>query len=560
VATAVILGGGGIAWATSGSSGHYRTATASVGDVESTLGLSGTVASSSRRDLSFGVAGDLASMKVEVGDEVTSGQTLATLDPDDLDDAIVRAKADLAKARAQLESDQETQVSTVTAAAAASTSSASSAGTATTAAYIVRSVAKDTSSDLDQALATLQEQQKAVTTAQTAAIDAITAAKAALQDQGTACAVDDSDTDDTDDTAVSQACSDALAAVQAAQDVVADKQDALQDALTELTDTLSDAIDQLATADDDADDDDSDHDPSGQAPTDQSPTDESPTDEAPTDEAPSDGAPSQSGGASQGQSGGGSASGGASGGSSAGSIASDQAAIDTAAAALTEAQLARKSATLTAPFAGTVLDVQAAKGDAVGASDVVVIIAGDGGSTVTTTVTVDQVPQVEKGQIAHVTPAGADEPVDGTVTEIGMLPTSGDTVTYPVTIDLADDVTAPEGAGATIDVVTGTVTGAVTVPSSAVTTAGRTTVTVLADGTATPTPVTVGVVGSTRTSITDGLDAGQTVVLADLDAALPSGDDTAGVRGFGTGGGPPSGVRPGGGGAGAAPGGGRGTR
>ncbi len=223
-----------------------------------------------------------------------------------------------------------------------------------------------------------------------------------------------------------------------------------------------------------------------------------------------------------------------------------------AAAALTEAELARDSATMTAPFAGTVLDVQGASGDDVASTDVVLILAGDGGSTVTTTVTVDQVAQVAKGQIAHVTPAGVDEPVDGTVTEIGMLPTDGDTVTYPVTVDLADDVSAPEGAGATIELVTSTVVDAVTVPSSAVSNAGRTTVTVLQDGAVTRTPVTVGVVGSTRTSITEGLTAGQDVVLANLDAELPSADTATGTAGFGDGGGRPPGAGGGGQGRGAA--------
>jgi hypothetical protein len=48
--------------------------------------------------------------------------------------------------------------------------------------------------------------------------------------------------------------------------------------------------------------------------------------------------------------------------------------------------------------------------------------------------------------------------------------------------------------------------------------------------------VTTGVVGRSRTEIASGLKAGQQVVLADLDEALPSGGSSTGQRRFGTGG------------------------
>jgi multidrug efflux pump subunit AcrA (membrane-fusion protein) len=74
----------------------------------------------------------------------------------------------------------------------------------------------------------------------------------------------------------------------------------------------------------------------------------------------------------------------------------------------------------------------------------------------------------------------------------------------------------------------------VTVPTSAVTEvgAGRATVDVLDRGRPITTVVTVGIVGGSRTSIVSGLEAGQRVVLADLDAALPT-TDSANQRGFG---------------------------
>lgn len=230
-------------------------------------------------------------------------------------------------------------------------------------------------------------------------------------------------------------------------------------------------------------------------------------------------------------------------------LAQDQASIDTGKAQLTEAERALASAKLTAPFDGEILSVSVAKGDVVGASDVAVVIADDGATTVTATVSLDQIDSVKTGQAASITPAGALKPVAGTVSSIGLLPaTDADsTSTYPVTIDLDQDVAAPEGSTASVQLVIGTAKAAVTVPSSAVSTTGRPTVTVLTDSRPVVTPVTVGVVGATHTAITDGLEKGQVVVIADLDAALPSGDATlTRLPGVGGGGMPPGAGGPGG--------------
>jgi multidrug efflux pump subunit AcrA (membrane-fusion protein) len=72
-----------------------------------------------------------------------------------------------------------------------------------------------------------------------------------------------------------------------------------------------------------------------------------------------------------------------------------------------------------------------------------------------------------------------------------------------------------------VSVVVGRASGVLTVPTSAVSSG---TVQVLAGGKVTPRPVTTGIVGSTRTEITDGLSLGDEVVVADLNAALPSSD------------------------------------
>ena len=85
----VLLAGGGVAYAQGqDASGSYRTATITVGDVDETLALSGTITASSRQDLSFGASGTVSKVVVEAGDVIRSGTVLATLDPTALKTAV----------------------------------------------------------------------------------------------------------------------------------------------------------------------------------------------------------------------------------------------------------------------------------------------------------------------------------------------------------------------------------------------------------------------------------------------------------------------------------------
>ncbi|MFI5429030.1 HlyD family efflux transporter periplasmic adaptor subunit [Aeromicrobium sp. UC242_57] len=556
-AGAVLVAGCGVAYAqTQGASGSYRTAAVALGDVDETVALAGTITASARRDLSFGVSGTVATVDVAAGDVVRSGATLATLDATALRADVTQARAALAKAKAQLESDQTSQAATVTAATSSSEPAttakkpSASSGTSKDSSSDAPSKGATTSPALTKALARLKDQQAVVTTAQTAATEAIAAAKSALAAQVEACTdaaevtdpepADDEEPAPVDGTSLSTECTDALASAQDAQDVVAAKQDVLQSALEKLTATLTDAVKTVGASDTSTGDEQQSSDTPAAAPETTSPTTGS------------------SGGASEDSGAGGGAGTGGGGGATvtAATLAKDQAAIDTARAQLAEARQQRAAADLTAPFAGEILSVTVTPGDTVGASDAVIVMVGDGSTTATTTVTLDQVSDIAKGQKAQVTPAGASAPVTGTVTEIGLLPDTGsETSTFPVTIDLDGDVAAPEGSTAAISLVVGTASNVLTVPSSAVTTTGRTMVTVLQDGTPTMTPVTVGVVGQRRTEITDGLDEGQVVVLASLDASLPSGDGSTtrlpgSGSGFGGGGGVPGGARMQGGGRG----------
>ena len=151
------------------------------------------------------------------------------------------------------------------------------------------------------------------------------------------------------------------------------------------------------------------------------------------------------------------------------------------------------------------------------------MLVGQGVTTVTTTVTNAQVPDVRRGQSVQVTPAGWTTAMKGTVTSIGMLPDS--TGNFPVTVTVESSKTVSEGSTASVSIATGVARDALTVPTSAVTIDGdRAVVQVLAGTTVTRTAVTVGVVGTRRTSITQGLKSGATVVVGDLSAEVPSSD------------------------------------
>ena len=90
-AVVVLLVGGvfGTRAFASGSGGPaYRLGTVTRGAVDQTLTLSGTVRKASQATSSFRVSGTVKTVPVGIGDQVTAGQTLATLDPTALQAAV----------------------------------------------------------------------------------------------------------------------------------------------------------------------------------------------------------------------------------------------------------------------------------------------------------------------------------------------------------------------------------------------------------------------------------------------------------------------------------------
>lgn len=155
------------------SSITYQTTTVSRGNVAATVTATGPISAATSVPLSFKESGKLTSIKVSVGEQVTQGQVLTTLDTTDLQVALDQAKATLAQQQANLAKVQ-----------------AGSTSTAVAAAQTTVDNAKQTVADAQAAVATAQDTnaqnlkaaQASVATAQTNLSNA-QAALAAVQDE-----------------------------------------------------------------------------------------------------------------------------------------------------------------------------------------------------------------------------------------------------------------------------------------------------------------------------------------------------------------------------------------
>ena len=535
-AAGVLVIGSGTAYAVTSDepTGSYRTARASKGDVEQLLSTSGTVDAANRADLGFGTSGTVADVKVALGDRVKAGQVIATLDREHLQAAVKRARASLARAVAQLESDEDAQADAVEDASTPEQDEPQADKP-----QADEPQADDTAPSDDDgvdpateaALAKLREQQDAVTEAQSVATAAIAAAKEALAAQQQACkdAYEGEPTDQgagTDD-----ACSEALAEVQARQDVVSDAQDSLADALTTLASTLSEALATLEAPSDTPSD----------SSTPSSPDDSS--NDAQNDAASDDTTPAADDSNPQSAS------------SSAAGLAADQAAIEQARADLVDARQQLGQAVLRATRSGTVRSLDARSGDEVSAGDVVAVVVGGRAVTVETAIPESKIGQVQVGQRVRVSMPGESDAAEGTVTAIGLVAdSSSGTASYPVTVTVEDPTIAlPAGSEALLAIVVATAEDVVTVPLSAVTRRGDQATVQTWDGKElSDEPVTIGTVGARDVEVTDGLAAGDEVVLADMDEDITGASDSINDRGSfqkgpairiggpgGSGGGPP---------------------
>ncbi len=585
--TVLVAGGSAGVWAVAvaGEEASYRTVAAEAASVAETLDTTGTTAAASSAEAAFGTSGTVASVDVTVGDTVTVGQQLAALDTADLAADLADAQAELAQAEAALEATLNGRTESV---AGASAASSSTSGAAATAVAYVQPVGEAPAAQGGGAAERVAALQQAVLAAQKAADRSLAQAAAALEAQQEVCSTamsgvsadavawttaavttspssppteSPSPTPSPSETPTRtpspspsesptpspspsepepeppapdlEPCVAALEAAQEAQQQAARDQQGLQQAIAALADLLATASV-----------------PSGEEPSaggdvlqgGSAPEGgDVPQGESAPQEPPSSGSPV-----------GGSAL------SEAAQLASDQAAVTEAELRVLQAEQALDAATIVAPIDGTVAAVGVTAGAAADTSAIITVVA-PGAITVTATVSESDVRTLQVGTAAEVRPAGATESVDGEVVSIGLVPdTSSGSPQYPVVVGVAEPpATVASGSEAEVSFLLGEAAEVLTVPNSAITlTADGGSVRVLSGGEVQVAQVTVGVVGSERTEIVDGLSAGDQVVLADLGADLPSSDagptgggsfmggGTFGGDGGGFGGGGGGGVRP----------------
>src|SRR5215470_492319 len=281
-------------------------------------------------------------------------------------------------------------------------------------------------------------------------------------------------------------------------------------------------------------------------------------------------------------------------------IHADQAAVDSARAALTNSQAALSQAALTAPFAGTVAQLNLTVGEQIGgsgagagpgagsgpgggagssagsgsgagtspgaganpgagagagsgsgaasaAAQVVVI-----GPAFVVNVPVDgtQIGLMKAGEQAVILPQGSSDPVYGTVGSVGLLAsTTSGVASFPVVITVTGTPTGLfAGATAAVSIVYRQLADVLEVPAAAVHyDSGKASVLRSQDGKIVSVPVTVGPTAAGFTQITAGLTAGQQVLIAQDNTTGRTGANTGGG---GAGGGGAGGGRGGGGGGG----------
>jgi RND family efflux transporter MFP subunit len=489
--------------------GNYRTAAVSTQELEQAYTNVATVEPVTQAEVSFPVAGTVATVGVAVGDEVSVGDTLATLDTEDLEEELRAREAELAHAELvlsiALDGDDPSSVTGGMVGA-----SADEEATVLLAVYTPGQEA-----NFQLAIAGNDEvtaAQEAVLEAQEAVDKAITQAAAALDSAELICTAVDQDTID--------ACRSALNDVTAAQKAVSDAQAQLATAASQLDDLLEQWAEDLDNQ--------------------SSTTTTNPGGESTTTTTP--GTPSTSnpgtipGGGGQAPNGRGSGGGFSSGGSAPASespssedLIAYQSAVDAAELQVEVAEQALAQASIVSPISGTVTSVEIAPGDEVtaAAETQTIVIEGAGGYEATLMVSINDIPDIELGQAASLLPDGSASPVTGEVVQISAVPKSdsSNTTTYQVTVALEDpSESLRNGNIGDIDIVTGQTDSVLAVPSSAVSLVGTNhMVTVVNDDlTVSTVNVTLGVVGGTWVEIASGdLSEGQSVMIADLDEALP---------------------------------------
>ena len=531
----VLLIGGATAWAAGGSGNSgYRLTTVVRATVAKSLDVVGSVEPVNDASASFQVAGQVASVSATVGEKVTAGQSLGSLDSTALSESVSSAQSTLDSDDAQLTEDEDSQTSSST---TTSTTTANAATTTTTTAVSASGGSPSgtggtgtasTAISKDQATV-VSDQSKESTDQQQEAADLAEAESVCETSSSSPPATTTTTTSPTTGTGTSDtsACASALDQVSTDQQLVAKDQSTL--ATDE--DTLAQALSSEASSS-----------------TSSSGTTSSPTQSSTSTPSSASSASSATSSATTGAKSGstGTVGSGSTASDSAEQIASDEAAIDTAKANLVEAQQSLDEAELSSPISGTITSVGVSVGDAVsaGSSTDVIVIVGTQSYEVTGTLSSTQVASVKVGYSAQVAVDGKTAALAGTVAQVGPVQSSTSGYTYPIVVALPATATGLySGSTANVAISTGHAKDVLAVPSSAVIIQGtRSYVLTLSSGKLVDNTIKTGIVGDTYTQVLSGLKEGESIVLADYSEPVPSSNTTTvtgfgGTGGFGGGGG-----------------------
>jgi len=490
---------------------RWTTASATTGDVSQTYTATGTVTRKNTETTTFAVSGTVNSVKVTVGEQVAAGQVLATIDSRALKLALLQAETTVAQAELNLYNAKHPASSSSASKKASSSSSSSKSGSGSGATAGLTTVTFDLTSlneavsavnlavvdeakQCDAIMAWVNESVTGSTTAPTTASqssDASSSPSASTASEPSASASPTASASPS--TQVPAAASATASATQYA--AVSDPTEAQLKACATARAQLNTANTALATV-------------MAVINAAANPNDDNSSPN--TGSLPSTGSGSSSTKVSE------------------SSVASAKASLLQADQKLQTAKDNLANAELLAPISGTVGTISLTAGNS--ASSGSITIQGQGDAVVTIEVPLKVRGTLAIGQAVQVAPAGSTKALDGKVTNISLIETSGtagDSPTYTTTVGVPDsDGLLASGSKASVTVPVKSVSGVVTVPVSAVTPTGTGTATVqvLASGSDTPTTTAVktGAVGGGRVEITEGLTVGQVVVIADRTAAIPS--------------------------------------
>ncbi|MGH9127294.1 MAG: biotin/lipoyl-binding protein [Acidimicrobiales bacterium] len=552
----------------------YRTAVVTTSSVTATLQRAGTIEPVAQASVSFPMSGSVATVAVSPGQTVTTGQTLASLSTTSLQANLTSKQATLAAAQlvvSQAETAQSSATSDPPATTTATTAdppsttqasgSSSSGGTSSSGKISGGTSTTSAATTLQQASAVTQAQQQVDQGLQQAqvAVQNVTATCATTSDVGSSSPSSSASSSPSPSSSASSlaaqieaqanaavaaargsqstattvpatsasgggagtnGCSAAISSALVTQENLASAETALAQAETTLQGTLDKAASSSASS---------------------AASNASTASSAATTSSKSAGSASTSPTTSSGRgstgisAGTGGATQSASSIPTAADLVADQATVDADAAQVSVAQQNIAEATIVSPIDGTVVQVGLSVGQQASANSATdaIIIVGQGGWEVGTTIPVASLNVVAVGDNTTIAPDGTAKTYSGKVVEIGVAPTSSSSSNYSVVVGFTSSPSdLGNGASATVTIDTAHATQALTVPTSAIHAAGGLHfVSTLSHGKLTNTPISIGPMGADQTVVASGLQAGDVVVLANFNAAIPSSNTASLARG-----------------------------